>query len=80
VVTRTADDPRAEALAVARAIAARSPQAIRAAKRLINAIPEQDAAALLLAESEEQQILLDSEGHRETPRAAAEKRAPVFRD
>ena len=80
LVTRTAADPHAEAMALARAIAGQSPDAIRAAKRLMNAIPEGTAASLLLAESEEQQVLLQSAGHHETVKAAAEKRSPIFRD
>ncbi len=80
LVTRTAADPHAAAMALARSIAGQSPEAIRAAKRLMNAIPESTAESLLLAESEEQQALLRSEGHRETIRAATEKRAPLFRD
>jgi enoyl-CoA hydratase/carnithine racemase len=80
VVTHLAEDPRAEALALARTIAGQSPEAIRAAKRLLNAMPDENTARLLLAESEEQQALLASEGHAETIRAAQEKRAPVFRD
>ena len=53
-VTRLADDPLAAALALAAEIAARNPHAIRAAKRLINAAADADAAALLRAESDEQ--------------------------
>ena len=37
LATRVADDPRAEALALAREIAGKSPDAIRAGKRLLNA-------------------------------------------
>lgn len=80
LVTRTAADPHAEAMMLARTIAGQSPQAIRAAKRLMNAIPEGSAKSLLLAESEEQAPLLVSDSHHETIRAAAEKRPPVFRD
>lgn len=80
LVTRTAEDPLAQALALARAIAGNSPQAVRAAKRLFNQASGVDDAALLLAESREQLALLSSEGHRETLRAAQEKRAPRFAD
>ncbi|MBV9840063.1 MAG: crotonase/enoyl-CoA hydratase family protein [Sphingomonadaceae bacterium] len=80
LVTRTAADPHAEAMALARAIAAQSPDAIRAAKRLMNALPDATAANILQAEAAEQTALLASEGHRETVRAAAEQRAPLFRD
>lgn len=80
VVTRTAADPRAEALALARSIAASSPHAVRASKRLFNLSIEADAATILLAESEEQQVLLASRNHHETVAATREKRAPIFTD
>lgn len=78
LVTRVAADPLAEALALARQIAWQSPKAIRTSKRLLGL--EGDAAALLMAESVEQEILLASLEHAETLAAAREKRAPVFED
>ncbi|MBC7061429.1 enoyl-CoA hydratase, partial [Salmonella enterica subsp. enterica serovar Enteritidis] len=48
-VTRIAEDPHAEAMALARAIAARNPHAVRAAKRL--ATLEAGTTETLLAES-----------------------------
>lgn len=78
LVTRLADDPRGEALALARHIASQSPPAIRAAKRLLNS--EADAPALLLAESVEQEALLASAEHAETRAAARENRTAVFGD
>jgi enoyl-CoA hydratase/carnithine racemase len=80
LVTRTAADPLGEAMALARTIAGQSPEAIRAAKRLMNALPDGDAASILQAEADEQAPLLASEGHRETIRAAAEQREPRFAD
>jgi len=80
VVTRLADDPHAEAMALARAIAAQSPLAMRADKRLFNAALDADAPAILLAEAREQSALITSAGHKETIRAHLEKRAPVFDD
>lgn len=77
-VTRIADDPRAEALALARAIAARNPHAIRAAKRLAGL--KGDAAAILAAESAEQAPLLRSPNQIEAVMANMQKRDPVFRD
>lgn len=77
-VTRTAPDPHAEALALARAIAGRNPHAIRAAKRLAN--QEGDAAALLAAESREQAALLCSPNQMEAVMANLQKRDPVFTD
>jgi enoyl-CoA hydratase/carnithine racemase len=77
-VTRIAQDPHAEATALARAIAGRSPHAVRAAKRLANC--EGDAAALLAAESAEQAALLGSPDQIEAVTANLEKRAPRFGD
>jgi enoyl-CoA hydratase/carnithine racemase len=80
VVTCLAVDPRAQAMALARSIAESSPQAIRAAKRLLNLSVDADTAAILMAESEEQQVLLTSAGHAEALAAGREKRLPVFED
>lgn len=77
-VTRIADDPHAEALALAQAIAARSPDAIRAAKRLANL--EGDAAAILAAESREQVALLRTPNQIEAVMANMQKRPPRFTD
>lgn len=76
--TRISEDPLAEALGVARELAQKSPSALRAAKRLLNASLEQDAAALLLAESVEQRELIGSAHQKEAVRANMEKRLPVF--
>ena len=78
LVTRVADDPYAEALALARAIAARNPHAIRAAKRLAGL--EGDSAAILAAESREQAALLRTPNRIEAVRANMEKRLPLFTD
>ena len=77
---RTADDPRAEAMTLARAIAGRNPQAIRAIKRLADAALEDDAAGILLRESVEQAALLRSPNQIEAVMANMEKRAPRFAD
>ncbi len=80
VITRLAEDPHAEAMAMARTIAAMSPEAIRAAKRLLNLSADSDTTSLLTAEAAEQEKMLVSAGHRETLAAAREKRAPRFED
>jgi enoyl-CoA hydratase/carnithine racemase len=77
-VTRIAEDPHAEAMALARAIAGRSPDAIRAAKRLANL--EGGAAATLAAESAEQARLLRSPNQIEAVMANMQKRPPDFTD
>lgn len=80
LVTRLADDPHAEALALAREIAGRNPQAVQAAKRLFNVAAHADDATVLRAESDEQIRLMRSPNQVEAVRAAMEKRAPVFVD
>ncbi|SFP92788.1 crotonase/enoyl-CoA hydratase family protein [Sphingomonas rubra] len=76
--TRVADDPVAEALALARTIAGRNPEAVRAAKRLFSVVADGDDAAILQAESAEQAGLLGTANQREQVRANMEKRAAVF--
>jgi enoyl-CoA hydratase/carnithine racemase len=78
--TRVVDDPHAVALATAREIAQRSPDAIRAAKRLLNVAPVSDPRAGLIAEAVEQQKLLGSANQIEAVRANLEQRAPRFAD
>ncbi len=79
-ITRLDPEPHAAAMAVAREIAAKSPEAVRGAKRLYNQAVDQDAAALLRAESHEQKSLVGRPNQMEAVMANIEKRAPVFRD
>jgi enoyl-CoA hydratase/carnithine racemase len=79
LATRICDDPRAAALDVAREIAGKSPDAIRAAKRLLNNLSV-DPGPALLAESVEQQKLIGSANQTEAVRANLEKRAPKYVD
>jgi enoyl-CoA hydratase/carnithine racemase len=79
LATRICDDPRAAAFEVAREIAGKSPDAIRAAKRLLNNLSV-DPAAALLAESVEQTKLIGGPNQLEAVRANMEKRAPRFAD
>lgn len=79
-VTRLAGQPHMEAMALAREIASRNPDAVRGAKRLYNAAADGDAAALLLAESDEQARVIRTPNQIEAVMANMEKRAPVFRD
>jgi enoyl-CoA hydratase/carnithine racemase len=60
LATRVCDDPRAEGLAFAADIAARSPHAIRAAKRLFTLGRTGPRAEVLLADSNEQAALIGS--------------------
>jgi enoyl-CoA hydratase/carnithine racemase len=77
LATRIVDDPRAAAFELAREIAGKSPDAIRAAKRMLNNLSV-DPGPALLAESVEQQKLLGSSNQTEAVRANMEKRAPRF--
>lgn len=76
--TRLSADPLAEALQMAHEIAAKSPDAIRAGKRLLNGAASQSAAELLMAESVEQQALIGSRNQVEAVKANIERRAPRF--
>jgi enoyl-CoA hydratase/carnithine racemase len=81
--TRVVADPLAEAHALALAIAQRSPSAVRASKRLLNQAAhtlDEQAAALLQAESDEQIAIMAGVHQREAVRANLEKRAPRFED
>lgn len=79
LATRICDDPHAAAFEVAREIAGKSPDAIRAAKRMLNRLSV-DPGPALLAESVEQQKLLGSVNQLEAVCANIEKRAPRFAD
>jgi enoyl-CoA hydratase/carnithine racemase len=79
LATRICDDPRAAALGAAREIAGKSPDAIRAAKRMLNSLSV-DPGPALLAESVEQQKLIGSSNQLEAVRANMEKRAARFVD
>ena len=79
-VTRVVDDPRAAALETAREIAGKSPDAIRAAKRILNDAVAVDAATGLMAESVEQQKLIGSPNQVEAVMSNLQKRAANYRD
>jgi enoyl-CoA hydratase/carnithine racemase len=79
-VTRVTADPRAAALETARDIANKSPDAIRAAKRLLNDAVATDPASGLMAESVEQQKLIGSPNQLEAVMSNLQKRAAAYRD
>ncbi|QDL96645.1 crotonase/enoyl-CoA hydratase family protein [Rhodopseudomonas palustris] len=79
LATKVVDDPYQAALAMAREIAGKNPDAIRAAKRMMNKLSI-DPGPALLAESVEQQKLIGSPNQTEAVRANLEKRAPNFID
>ncbi|MBN8552538.1 MAG: crotonase/enoyl-CoA hydratase family protein [Caulobacterales bacterium] len=78
--TRTAEDPVADALSLAREIAVRNPEAIRAAKRLANLALQAGVEEILLAESREQGSLIGTPNQMEAVAANLQKRAPDFAD
>lgn len=80
LATRLATDPVAEALALARAMAAQSPNAIRAAKRLANSAPHLSVEDALKLETELQLELLGTPNQLEAVQASMGKRAADFSD
>ena len=73
-------DPLQAARATAREIAGRSPDAVRAVKRLLNRASDDDAAKILIAESLEQSKLIGSPNQIEAIRAGVENRPGNFAD
>jgi enoyl-CoA hydratase/carnithine racemase len=80
LATRADPDPVAAAFALAREIAARSPHAVRAAKRLLDLAGRADLATGLAREQEEISALIGSPNQAEAVAARFEKRAPQFTD
>ncbi len=79
-VTRVVDDPLKAAFEAAEEIAAKSPDAIRADKRLLNAAVATDAASGLMMESVEQQKLIGSPNQLEAIMSNLQKRAANYKD
>lgn len=80
LVTRVVDDPRAAALALAADIAAKSPHAIRAGKRLLNEADQRPLADSFLAESKEMAALIGTPNQVEAIKAYFEKRPAAYAD
>ncbi len=80
LATHVSDDPRADALAMAAEIAAKSPHAIRAAKRLFNTAPKDSTAEGFANERREIAALIGSPNQVEQVSAFFEKREPNFVD
>ena len=80
LVTRICEDPHAEALKVAKAIAARSPHAIRACKRLLDEAPSMEVADAFKLEEQLQRALISSPNQLEAVQANFAKRPPLFTD
>ncbi|MFQ5479263.1 MAG: crotonase/enoyl-CoA hydratase family protein [Candidatus Binatia bacterium] len=80
LATHVSDTPREDALALAREISSKSPDAIRAGKRLLNASRRLDLEAGLKLESELQASLLGRPNQREAVYANLEQRVAEFQD
>jgi enoyl-CoA hydratase/carnithine racemase len=78
LATRAEQDPLTAALAMATEIAAHSPHAIRAAKRLLNLAGRVELASGLAAEQKEIRALIGSPNQVEAVTARFEKRTPAF--
>ncbi len=80
LVTRVEEDPLAQALALAQEIAGKSPDAIRAGKRLLETVWHADERTGLELEASLQLSLIGQPNQVEAVNANFEKRAPAFRD
>jgi enoyl-CoA hydratase/carnithine racemase len=80
LATRLSDDPLDEARALARQIAQKSPDAVRAAKRLLCAAWTSNVAQGLELEEREQRALIGTTNQLEAVQARIGKRAPAFED
>lgn len=80
LVSAVVDDPHAVAMEKATAIAGRSPDAVRAIKRLFEDSPTMSVADALQLEARLQMALLGSSNQAEAVAANLEKRAPDFVD
>ncbi|MFT6408391.1 MAG: enoyl-CoA hydratase/carnithine racemase [Arenicella sp.] len=79
-VTEVVDDPLAHAMSVAEQIAYKNPDAIRAAKKIIDAANYQTAQQGLLMESVEQDKIMGTPNQIEAVMAELQKRKPSFKD
>lgn len=79
-VTELATDPLVRATALAAKITSRSPDAVRAAKSLINTTASMGEAEILLEESRAQGGLIGQPNQMEAVMAGFENRAPKFHD
>ncbi|MBV9315363.1 MAG: crotonase/enoyl-CoA hydratase family protein [Pseudonocardia sp.] len=78
LATRVVEDPRASALELARDIAGRNPDAVRAAKALLDDAWHVSIGDGLAAERAALTRIMGSPNQREAVRARLQKRAPVF--
>jgi len=80
LVTHVCEKPYEEAMALAREVASKNPDAIRAAKKLINEVWHGDSGRGLMMESELMMTLMGSPNQMEAVSANFTKREPLFKD
>ena len=80
LVTAIVDEPLASATAVAHEIASKSPDAIRAIKRLTATAWRGNVAEMLRLEAEQQAAIMAGENQKEAAMANLQNRPPVFTD
>lgn len=78
--THVSESPRDDALALAKQIALKNPDAIKASKRLFNMMQDATDAELLMAESVEQDRIIRTPNQMEAVMAEMQKRKPAFTD
>lgn len=79
-VSHLADDPLAKAMELAAEIAGKNPDAIKAAKRLMNRLPDMNEDEILMMESVEQDKVGRAPNQKEAVMAFMQKRAANFND
>ncbi len=79
-VSHVADDPLAKAMELAAEIAGKNPDAIKAAKRLMNKLPDMNEDEILMMESVEQNNVSREPNQKEAVMAFMQKRAANFND
>ena len=80
LVTRLADDPLADARALAETLAERAPDAVQRAKVLVDTAWGATAAEGLALEAELQAQIIGGPNQMEAVMAGMQKRAPIFTD
>lgn len=80
LATRVSTDPHGDALKLAEEIASKSPDAIRAGKRLFNLAADADQKAILFDETKEQVGLIGSPNQVEAVMSNLQKRAASYAD
>ena len=80
LVTHLSEKPYEDAMALAREIAAKNPDAVRAAKKLLNEAWHGDSARGLMMESELMMTLMGSPNQLEAVNASFTKQPPKFKD